>query len=405
MLKKIKGNAIFVSLTLMIIVSILTYLLFSITDIGLSRHNQSLNAYRENVTFQSVSDLLCELSLSQLDDFNVKAINGYSISKRVVNYGFFTLINITLTKDEDKKNRVFLGGEELGSSFSIINLSNTDILKVSGNSVLEGSYLGNAYGLDVTNVYKSDSIKLEKSELTVLQRYSILQRLETNFLAVFEKRTSEVFQPFIKEEKTNSFQNAPQRVDLSETDSVFNLELSGNYYIDAGESLYIDSSCHLNYTIIYGERIIVGQGFQGRVQLLSTRSLEVQSNCDLLYPSILSLYTSSGSAELNEISIGNNCSISGGVYAYSDVGNKCKVFSEGYVDIVGSVVSNSYLDLSGFSLKGLACGQFVRVTKAGQVEDNILFDAKLKSSGVKAKLVGMSLLQNDARLFKIHWLE
>ncbi|WP_415061082.1 hypothetical protein [Flavobacterium sp.] len=214
--------------------------------------------------------------------------------------------------------------------------------------------------------------------------------------------------------KTNSFFNPTKYIKSSQRITLENCSLTGNIIVKSDTLVTIKKSAMVRDIIVMAPYIEIEEGFNGNLQVFSTKSIRIQKKCILNYPSALILvnqekevanYTSPN----NQIFIDSGTIVSGTVcYFSTSVENNfgTQVVLQPQSQVKGELYCEGNIEVMGWINGTLYAHQFVS-NKAGSVFMNHLFNAKITSDEIQPEFAGI-LFQNKQQISKkksiIKWL-
>jgi hypothetical protein len=147
---------------------------------------------------------------------------------------------------------------------------------------------------------------------------------------------------------------------------------TGNIRIISEKAIYITKDFQCNDIIIQAPKIIINNDFRGSLQAFASDSIIVGEDCNLMYPSILSITNQNLKSVYLEIM--KNTSLDGGVILFQDGKSSNSSFlkiNEG-VEIEGQVFWPAAVEMLGTMKGPLYCQSFVLHTFNGSYNDYLL---------------------------------
>lgn len=185
-----------------------------------------------------------------------------------------------------------------------------------------------------------------------------------------------------------------------------NGKVSGNVIIKSDKEVIISADISLNEVIIVAPRISIMSGFTGSIQLVATEQISISENVELVYPSSVTLISSSNSlitGEEHTIDIGSNTTITGSlVYHNSQFQQRGGINIGLNSKINGLVYSNNYVELKG-RMNGILQTKFFRLKTPSAVYTNHLLDAEITYNLPSSFLYG-NLLDSFTANKVVKWL-
>ncbi|HBI00705.1 MAG TPA: hypothetical protein PLL09_01165 [Flavobacterium sp.] len=213
---------------------------------------------------------------------------------------------------------------------------------------------------------------------------------------------------------TNSFFSPTKYIKSSQIVRLENCSLTGNIIVKSDTLVSIRKSALLRDIIVVAPYVEIEEGFNGNLQVFSTKSIRIQKNCTLNYPSALILVNqekevANYSSPNNQIFIDSGTIVSGTVCYFSTaVENNfgTQVILQPQSQVRGELYCEGNIEVMGWINGTLYAHQFVS-NKAGSVFMNHLFNAKISSEKIQPEFAGI-LFENNLQISKkksiIKWL-
>lgn len=176
------------------------------------------------------------------------------------------------------------------------------------------------------------------------------------------------------------------------------IEVNGNIIVKSDTRVIISESCELQNCIVQAPEVIIEDGFIGAMQVFSNNVI-VGDNVSLRYPS--SIFCEPVKLE-NGVSIGANSTFVGEVQLRSNEGEKHLISIESQSRMVGTVITNSVVELKGVIEGELITEGFLLRTPSATYRNHLL-DATvsrlkapsnlLSAASVNSKLATISKLK------------
>lgn len=183
---------------------------------------------------------------------------------------------------------------------------------------------------------------------------------------------------------------------------VAGLMLAGQIVVVSSRRLVVEASSQLDNVLLLAPVVVVRAGFRGRVQIIARDTVDVQRGCELLYPSAVCTYSTTGAGL---VLLGENSRVSGVVIAAQPAGaaRPCTVRMGPGAAVQGQVFSAGTVENCGAVRGTLMCRRLVYRT-AATFYDNYLINAVLDRPGLPAAFLTTALLNEGARTGVIAWL-
>lgn len=223
-------------------------------------------------------------------------------------WGLFWNLSVQSIRHKDSLNLNYLVAPQMEESDPTLHLrDNDDPLKLSGETTLEG--LVKCSGQNIKRVRITSDTKMDIVQNGAVQ--SAAKRLPKIALPDFDLTVFE--QPVIIENAAEPvFQAFNKEVGIFNASGLLeDLSLSGQIVIQSQDTLTIAASAILNDVIVRAPKVILKEGFKGRLQIIATQAIELEDQVTLQYPSALIIEEDTNGK--SSIIVGEDCAISGAV--------------------------------------------------------------------------------------------
>jgi len=353
-------------------------------------------------------------------DLNQKDYETLKIHKSY--WGVFEkLMSVASIKNNSFKKVSLVGGQQLDfSNRTCLFLKETNRpLIVVGSTHIEGvaqlsesgikpgtiaghSYYGNQliYGsVRLSRVYPS----LPDELLNQLKSINTINFTDTELIAY--KHGIKVKNSFL----------SPRKVIFDSSDiRLTNVTLTGNIIIQSNTKIIVENNALLNDVLLIAPSIVIKDRVKGKFQAIASKTIIVDNEVELKYPSALVLikkryenYTNNkinNPTENNQIHIGSNTTIHG-VVLFNDMSVATNHNSQVLIDknsvIHGEVYCNRNIELKGRVYGTVYTANFL-TRNAGSVYQNHLFNTEINVNKLSEFYVGLPLVLNPKSVVK--WL-
>lgn len=287
--------ALFVSLLILIVLSVI--LLASVYQ------KQNLRRLWDDVRLNENIESAANLALSADPEgfdgefFDLFGEGRDSVSVDYSEWGVFGLLKISAKKSGLRRSRAYLTGLMPSKDFVIMRRSQSP-LNISGVVSLTGK-VNFQPGLLQERVFEG---VFPQAEFKV--RYSEVNpgvfMLNSDFLDTAKRwlngaagESSDYAALSTVHEKLMSRSFFDSTMVFYETGDVYleDFNLSGNIIVFSKGSIFVDKNTQLKDVRLYGEKIVVQDGFKGTAQFFASHSLSVGEGCLLDYPSLLAVFS------------------------------------------------------------------------------------------------------------------
>ncbi|MEZ4824837.1 MAG: hypothetical protein R3C61_00870 [Bacteroidia bacterium] len=196
-------------------------------------------------------------------------------------------------------------------------------------------------------------------------------------------------------------------LEIAESKSVYidSIYLSGKCKIISGNELIISRRASLNHCLLFARKIIIEDGFSGRIQAFATDSLIVGKNVHLEYPSVIGIKKSTTQPVFLRLDAGSvlegELIFDGGKLTQPPFSRDHILICQGAI-IYGCVKTSHNLDLRGKVNGIVATGNFLLNTP-GTVYENYLFGAEINPAELSPEFAGI-ITDSTRWLQIIEWL-
>ena len=155
-----------------------------------------------------------------------------------------------------------------------------------------------------------------------------------------------------------------------------NISLFGNIKVIARDSLLIGASAKLEDVLIFAPKITIENGFRGKIQVFATKSIIIEEDCQLEYPSVIGLVKDQKIDDRPRIDIGEKSHIQGSILVYqkhySRYPPELKIREDALIE--GQVWADASVDLRGRINGHISCASFI-LTTSSSIYNNHLYNA------------------------------
>ncbi len=401
-----------------IVAAILLSLLFLTSNRRLLAQRDSMQqVLRRNLfsglAYAQAHDYMPYLRRQPLDLFG-EGTDSVSIEKKP--WGAFDVVLVTATKRHLADTLVALVGSQFApANQGALYLANENVpLSVNEDAQVRGeAYVPKAEparpanlpvtgarrsGPAVTGTLRSSHLRLPvncDSALLRLRDYAALQL--QSWLAA-GSRTSAVFRS-----QHVSFAGPATVLYQPESVTLRGLSLTGQIVVVSSRRLVVEASNQLDNVLLLAPVVVVKAGFRGRVQIIARDTVNIERECELAYPSMVSAYSTSTAGAL--VLLGENTRVSGLVVAAQPnaATQPCIIRMAAGAAIEGQVFSAGTVENCGLVRGTLMCRRLVYRTPA-TFYDNYLVNALLDRPGLPAAFLTSPLLNAGAPTGIVAWL-
>ncbi|WP_142785728.1 hypothetical protein [Changchengzhania lutea] len=350
------------------------------------------------------------ISLDDEDYKTLKAHRDY--------WGLFEKVTVVSTlRNKVFKKVALIGAEQPKIDRTALYLEdNNRPLVLVGNTIIDGvTYLpkkgvrtGNIsghsyYGEQLIYGRQKTSSKLPKLNPELLKQIKAFTEIYTTIDSdqFIDLNTIRTFQ--------NSFYKPLQIIYSLEQINLSEIKLTGHILVQSKTKITVDSSSNLKDVILIAPEIDIKNNVIGTFQALATKSVQVGSNCQLNYPSVLILneehQTKASPTNVKEspfIKMEKGSVIKGIITYLGDTKNyKAQVLIDDNVTITGEVYCNKNVELLGKVNGSVFTSGFV-ANQSGSVYQNHIYNGTIVVNKLPEEYVGLSFINSKKDIAK--WL-
>lgn len=336
-----------------------------------------------------------------------------SFYAKTEDWGLLRLVHGVGVMAKQKVSRSCLVGQPLPASTSALMLTeNRQPLTVSGNTRIMGDAILGRSDVHAGRVgerrYSGDQMVYGKVfqpgendvhvfPLTLPHSLkTILHNLPSPIPGVMVLSDIEAEQPW---------QGNGMVIDQKQSLILENMTLSGKCLIISANEILISQTTSLNHCLLVGRKVVIQDGFSGRIQVFATDTIEVGANVHLQYPSVLGLVKSRVVPALMQMGAGT---VLEGEIIFDQGTTTVARNPDDYIlinrgaTIFGLVKVQHNLDLQGKVNGSVIAGNFLLRTPA-TVYFNYLLDAVIDPAELSPEFSG-AITDPAGRLKIIEWL-
>jgi len=390
--------AIFISVLIALLVG--SMLLTSSIYKGVS-NKQDLEKELRN-TCDNLFEYCLSIPIDNIDN-NSNLFGEASIKStyQFTDWGAYNVLSCVVFNDKDSMSKTGLLGKNISINKNLA-LFLTDFnkpLKLVGKATIKGDILMSDYGISTALINKIEytgqyhqrgAIKKSYKKLPIINKF-LVDKNEAIHISYEEFKEKNIIY--------NSFLNPTLIIDCSTNQNFNNLKVSGNIIIKSNDSLSIHSTASFNDIIIEAPMVNFESGFSGNLQVFAKKSISLQKNVKLNYPSILYL-----NADLNKkmsIELKGESMVIGAVIISGDkliYDNKRTLLIDEKALIVGEVYCKGNTQLKGDIEGTLFTNNFFLKTQTSTY-DNYIFNGSIYRNKLPENFANIPLFinQNDTK--------
>ena len=405
-----------------VFICFLISLLFSgLILFGYLNGKEIININQNLLLIKNVESFFNSQNLSDLNLNDSTEIDLYSDETAIVNvkakqWGLFDIIECRSERKKSKYVKTALVGSEFDfSNEQVLYLCDgRQALSISGKTVIKGNCSLPERGIKTNFIEGTGFTGDKKVEGVISNSKAFLPEINSQEL---QKRISilDEYAGLINIDNfynynpgdsiINSFNNLPLVVHSSEKMKADELYIKGNVIITSDVEVFIGKDTEISDAVIFAPSITVESGFKGTLQLLAIDSVDIQSNCILYFPSVISIYSSKNEELKSLIKVGDKSVFCGTILNFNakhnfksqslvSIGSEAKVY--------GEVYCSDAIEVKGEFYGSMYCRTLVYISKTGRYENQLL-NATLDFYKLPEYFVGIDLFENGNKKV-IKWL-
>lgn len=382
---KLKGGALYVSVIIAILVSIVLSLFILI-------------AYYNVRSVQSQSSLN-QLQLSLESGFEIAKSSYFSIEKNGVwqkldynndslqitkaSWGCYTFIKVRAKNNHFKLEQAGLFGTTARADTALILAEQNRPVGLAGKISFNGlCYLPQA-GIKSAYIEGTSFSDLNMVRPFIRQAPNYIPSIDINYLKNIDFIQTELnyntdsLLSYLPNEFTQSFK---QQTAVIKQNSVLlsNSKLYNNIKIIAANTITVDNTCDLKNVLLIARKIIFKSKFKGIVHVIAKDSIVTEDECEFNYPSSFCVYNANpiktDFPSIRGVFFGKQCKFKGALLAANDKleSSKMMVNLNTKFEMIGNCYSSNYASIQGNIYGSVICQSLLLQTPSGVYENHLL---------------------------------
>jgi len=400
-MKKFSGTALFMVLTISLILGILcsSLILMSYYYRLQYQKKERWSLLERNLNSSITLSLHSDpKSYQEGEPFSLFREGSDSVRIQQRPWGLYTISQCQSFIQKDSLSKVFLVGNTLDSekSAALYMIDENRPVGVSGNTSISGDVfvpkagIKDAYVSDIA--YTGDKaivkgrIKNSNRSLPSLDSTQL-----ENFLSFLKNKKGPAITLHAKDSVIQSFFSPTKVIYLGKRV----VTLSGNYIqgnviLLSDTLLNLDSTVHCKDALIVAKSLVLLHGFRGSGQFFAKDSIHIGQNATLEYPSTLGVFSLDKRALPTKLVVEKNCLVEGTIFSYSSP----RTTPPGFVDLGKNIHIMGHLYVRGV----------VRFFSGGNIRGGIFVDRVLYTSGNASYENYLINLQLDSKTISKNYL-
>ncbi|MBC7387671.1 MAG: hypothetical protein H7329_00530 [Opitutaceae bacterium] len=305
-----------------------------------------------------------------------------SIQLGTFNWGMYTVGFVKSFVNKDTISSICIIGSEPDSLYksAIYLADNGSSITFAGKTFVRGNAFLPKSGVNSGSVdgQKFQFKNLVDGKISISKDH--LPELDNEFLKKMLKNLNSVDKanPAFKlptDSLNVSFYNETQRYHSSGIPFILKKNIiRGNVMLSSDTLISIGSNVSLENIILFAPIIKFEKGFKGIVQAFATDSIIISENCDLKFPSALSIIPSNSSNNRPGIYMGRNSRLDGCLLQYTglDKSSLANTYISESATIHGIVYADAFLSLNGIIYGSLLCNKILLNRPSGVYANHLL---------------------------------
>lgn len=191
----------------------------------------------------------------------------------------------------------------------------------------------------------------------------------------------------------NNFDKETIVLNINGVSNLNNITCKGNIIITSNTTLTISNSANLNDVLIIAPEIVLQSGFNGNVQVIANKVVEIEEDVNLRYPS--SIYIKNDIDSVS-IKIKKNSTLIGGIVIDGDTYTgslKRKLIIEENAKVIGTLYNYGRTQLKGNIIGSLYSDRMFLKTNSSDYE-NVILNATINRDDLPKDFVEIPLFKN-----------
>ncbi|MEW4923113.1 hypothetical protein [Algibacter sp. 2305UL17-15] len=192
----------------------------------------------------------------------------------------------------------------------------------------------------------------------------------------------------------NGFDKTTKLIDLNEINTLSNIVLKGNIVLTSNNELQIEKTAKLNDVLVIAPKVKILSGFKGNIQVIAKKTVEVDEDVLLKYPS--SIYVKNDNDSVSVV-INKDSKILGGIVIDGDTHSgalKRILEIKETAIVVGSIYCYGKTQFEGRLIGSVFTDRFNLKTKSSNYE-NVILNASINRDSLPKNFIELPLFKND----------
>jgi len=394
--KKVKANALYVVVSLSVVIGIILLGMILITgvfskaEISLEVQNKLV---RNNLSALEYCLASPEIPNEKMIDLFQEETDSVLIIKEP--FGVLTKLTIKAFHLNDTVSQQYVLGNKSNSKTrtALIVCNSNKAIGVCGSTLLNGDVVVPERGVERVYIEGQNFVgaklyngkkQIAKNELPELHP-SIIKNIEAVYL---EKEGL----PYPSD---NDSIIEPKRTIFTSNDAIYlKGVVKGSITIISQKSIIVSKDCELENTVLKAPYIKFESDFSGSVQAFAKDSLVAGSECQFTYPSFLVLKTRESKNFSPRISLGESSRIVGNIVLLQEkfgLKNNGLITIEKNTVVNGTVYSQAYTQLKSCEIQGEVYSKKLYLKTRSSIYENTLLNVKIDPSKKDSNMIDLGI--------------
>jgi hypothetical protein len=382
---KLKGGALYVSVIISILVSIILTLFIVIANFNLQSVQSQASLSQLQLSLESGFEMAKSEYYNPQNEgsWQKMAYNNDSVVVRKTPWGCFTLIDVKAKNAHFKIQQTGLFGcNAFKDTALIVAEQNRPVglagkIKFNGYCYLPKAGIKSAY-IEGTSFSDLNSVRdFIKSAPNYIPSLDPIYLKDIELIQSQLNNNSDSLLSFIPDELNQSFK---QKTAVVQQGSILlsNVKLSNNIKLIAANIITVENNCDLNNVLLIARKVIFKTKFKGNVHVIAKDSIITEDECEFNYPSSFCVYSNAPSKTDNPsvrgIFFGKECKFKGGLLAANDKSelSRMMINVNSKFELIGNLYSSNYADAQGNLYGYVFCQTLLLQTPSGVYENHLL---------------------------------
>lgn len=407
---KLKGGALYVSVIIAILTSIILSLFLFIAHFN-TRTIQSQKSL-EQLRLSLVSGFEIAQSIyfqdNKANHWQKMPYNNDSVRIKKMPWGCYTLIDVSAKNNHFFIQGTGLYGVKITKDTALFMTERNRPIGLAGKIKFNGfCYLPKA-GIKSAYIEGSTFSDLNSLKPFIKEASSDLPIITESYLKELSKIQNELsphtdsLVSFVPDILDNSFHH--KTVVIQSGSVVLNTQtLKNNIKIIASNLITIENNCQLENVLLIAKKIVFKKGFKGTVHVIAKDSIISENGCEFDYPSSFCVYNDNPLSNpkttyqpIRGIFFGEACKFNGALLAVNDNNKQSKMIIKlnKHFELTGTLYSSDYASLQGNMYGSIFCQNLLLQTPSA-VYENHLLDCLIDSKKYSNELVVPNWFSNN----------